>query len=100
MKNKSMLYEDAVYNFFGSIPEVDEISGVKFIKATKKRIYFVIDQIELCRYGYGYVNVFIFVRKKDLSVEMCNIETGAIQTDLYRKSFEESMEEWAEEYYD
>ena len=97
--SKAIAYEDAVYRFFGSIPEVSFINGVNFEKATKNRIYFNIGHVALSVYGYDDGNVPVFVRKKDLSVEIYDKETGDIVTAKYCNQYKQDDDDFWDEVY-
>ena len=98
--NKAIAYENAVYDFFGNMPSVAWIEGVNFQKATKNRIYFKVRRVAFSMYGYDDYNVSVFVRKKNLTVEVCLKETGIIITNEYWKSYQQDEDEFWEEIFE
>lgn len=97
--NKAKAYENAVYDFFGNMPSVAWIEGVNFQKATKNRIYFNVRRVAFSMYGYDDANVSVFVRKKDLTVEVYHKEIGII-TNEYCKSCQQDQDEFWEEIFE
>lgn len=98
--SKAIAYENAVHDFFGNIPSVAWIEGVSFEKATKNRIYFNVRRVAFSMYGYDDGNVPIFVRKKDLTVEVYHKETGTIITNEYCEMCKQDEDEYWEEIFE
>lgn len=87
---KSEMYRKAVNNFLSEQSEqAPKLSRVKFIKSTKNRIYFKV-WIVLMEGGYCY-DVPIFVRKRDLTVEIYDDTGDQLLTDLFIQTFAEDM---------
>ncbi len=71
-------YQLAVYDFFSKIIDITHIT-LKFEKSTENRIYFCVGNLFPKLYGTNCL-IHVFVRKRDLSVEIYDEKTGKIIT--------------------
>lgn len=87
-KAKAKEYKQAVRQFFGTIPHIDNIADIQFLNSTKNRIYFLVGNVSFLVSGYRY-SLYAFVRKKDLSVEIYSWKTGNIITKKFLQKVKE-----------
>ncbi len=97
--NKAEDYRAAVYDFFDGISCIAYIRDVRFVKSTKNRIYFVVGDVALDIYGYNY-ELAVFVRKKNLSVEIYSEKTGEVETQKRIKHLQSVSNEVWNEYFE
>lgn len=72
------------------------IDELRFIKSTKRRIYFEAD-IEIAGCGAGKT-VTLFIRKKSYTAEIVDPETFEVITDKVFKDLEDAEREWEERF--
>jgi len=90
---KALQYRSAVRQFLNNIADIACTGTPQFEKSTKNRIYFFVPEVH--RWSCSHPSyLYVFVRKKDLSVEIYDVFSGEIITAEMMKHFDDYFREY------